>query len=81
MAEKTSNTEPIQVHVQLLDEGTFVSRPTTAKPLGAGFYQLLASDNYDPEDENWEYKPGETVKVVRRQTPEGSYLLVVGPNT
>jgi hypothetical protein len=28
---------------------------------------LLTPDDYDPEDENWEFKPGSVVRVERRK--------------
>jgi hypothetical protein len=67
----------VKVYVQLLNEGTSVSRPTTALPLGNGLYKLLPVENYDPDDEDWEFKPGQTVRLAERKKPDGVYLLAV----
>lgn len=72
-----SNTDLSLVYVRLLGEGTVVLRPTRATPVGPNTVTLLAPENYDPEDEDWEFKPGTTVRVERR-TLEGvdSYIAV-----
>jgi len=56
------NTELVYVH--LLNEGTDVLRPTQAIPLGEMINRLLPSENYDPKDECWEFKPGTIVNCV-----------------
>jgi hypothetical protein len=66
-AATDSNTEPIQVHVRLMDEGTRVFRPAPAKALGTGRARLLAPPDYDPQDEEWEFKPGSVVRIETRQ--------------
>jgi hypothetical protein len=58
-----------QVYVQLLNEGTPTWRPTMAERLTPGLYRLLATEGYDPEDEEWEFRPG---SVVRCETQERS---------
>ena len=52
------------IHVSLLDEGTTVFRPTQGAPLGGGVYEVLATPDYDPDDENWEFPPGSVVRCV-----------------
>jgi len=42
------------VYVRLLNEGTAVFRPTEALELGGGLFKLVATSDYDPEDEQWE---------------------------
>ncbi len=50
------------VHVELLNEGTTVCRPTQAEPLGSGVYLLLPTHDYNPEDEQWAHPPGSRVR-------------------
>lgn len=72
-----SFTDPVVVYVQLLGEGTVVYRPAPAEPLGAHVVRLLTPEGYDPEDEEWEFKPGTTVRVVGRLLSEGEVLAAV----
>jgi hypothetical protein len=51
-----------EVYVVLLDEGTDVVRPTRAVSLGNDLCRLLATPNYDPDDEHWEFPPGSIVR-------------------
>jgi hypothetical protein len=71
------NTKVTRVYVRLLGEGTVVFRPVPAVPLGPGTVKLLAPNDYDPEDEDWEFKPGAIVQIESR-TLEGepAYLAV-----
>lgn len=65
------------VYVRLLDEGSDAARPTEAIELGGGRYVLLATPNYDPEDETWEFAPGSTVICRQEQRISGPLLLAV----
>lgn len=62
------------VYVQLLDEGTDVWRPVPATDLGNGRYQLLATDDYDPKDETWEFPDASVVCEPRMLS--GDVVLV-----
>lgn len=62
----TSNTDVTLVYVRLMGEGTTVFRPTKAVCLGQAVVRLLASANYDPDDEDWEFKPGSVVRTEQR---------------
>jgi len=78
MSEETaSNTE--LVYVPLLGEGTIVFRPTQAIHLEGDKYELLATKDYDPEDEKWEFLPGSIVHCVARQTDDEEILVVNRP--
>ena len=68
-----SSTSTIYVH--LLDEGTTVVRPTQGVPLGADIYRLLATPDYDPDDEHWQFPPGSIVHCVREKR-DGDEILV-----
>lgn len=39
--------------------------------------RLRAPEGYDPEDEEWEFKPGSTVRVELRSGREGNVLLAL----
>jgi hypothetical protein len=67
------------IHVRLLQEGTEVSRPTQAAEIDGGLFQILATPDYDPHDEEWEFPPGSVVRCESRKSSEGEYLLAVRP--
>jgi hypothetical protein len=72
-----STTELITVYVRLLNEGTDVSRPTKAVGIGRELYKLLATPDYSPEDETWEFPPGTVVRCEERIGSVGPHLLAV----
>lgn len=51
----------VPIYVELLDEGTFVLRPTRAIVLAKNRYRLLPTPNYNPELETWKFLPGSEV--------------------
>jgi hypothetical protein len=59
--QKDSN-DIIKIAVPLLNEGTQASRYTLAKQIGENFFQVLAGEYYDPENEEWEFLPGSIVR-------------------
>ena len=61
--------------VRLLDEGVEVWRPVPAVTLGNGRYELVATDDYDPEIETWEFPPG---AVVMGESSRDGTIRVVG---
>lgn len=78
--EMVSSTGLCEVFVPLRDEGTGVSRPTRAVPCGGMRFRLLATDDYDPEDEHWEFPPGSVVEC-RTQVIAGREVLVARSRT
>jgi len=54
------------IYVQLLNEGTEVYRPVPAIEIRNNIYKLEGREIYDPEDEEWEFKPGTLVKTERK---------------
>jgi hypothetical protein len=64
-----------EIYVSLLEEGTPTWRSTKARSLGNGIYQLLPTENYDPEDEIWEFTPGSIVLGQERYTENGRKIL------
>lgn len=55
----------VNMHVLLLDEGVATAKRVQAKDLGNGTYQILLPEDYDPEDEEWEFVPGDIVRCER----------------
>lgn len=72
-----SATSLSRVYVQLLDEGVIVFRPTQAEFLSPDTARLVAPEDYDPECEDWEFKPGSFVRVEPRHISEGQVLVAV----
>ena len=66
-----------RVYVRLLGEGTLVLRPSPAEFLEADTARLIAPRDYDPEDENWEYKPGSIVRVELRRIEGADAFIAV----
>ncbi len=65
MSEETvSSTDPVVVYVPLLNEGTDVLRPTAGVVLGPNSIEVLATPDYDPAIEEWEFPPGSKVQCV-----------------
>jgi len=65
----------VELYIPLLNEGTDVLRPTTGLLLGPDIVQVLATADYEPSVEEWEFPPGSKVKCVS-ETKSGRKLLV-----
>ena len=74
-AEMGTSTRTIEIYVPLLNEGVDVLRPTQGRVIGSDEVQVLATPNYDPTDEQWEFPPGTKVKCSK-ETWSGRELLV-----
>jgi hypothetical protein len=61
--------------VALLDEGTAVWRPVEASHEGGDRYRILGV-NVDPENERWEFQPGDVVRCRETTFSGGSSGLV-----
>ena len=68
--------EKITIYVELLEEGTDTWRATKAINLGNGTYQLLPTENYDPEDEIWAFLPGTIVGVKQSSDFHGRLITI-----
>lgn len=55
-----------EVSVRLLNEALPTTRRTAAIELGDNWFKLLPTNDYDPEDEEWEFLPGSIVRCERR---------------
>ena len=76
MTSDISN-QTVTIYVRLIDEGTPTSRPTQAAKVGTDSFRLLATPNYDPADERWEFLPGSVVRCEAREHDGERYLLAV----
>lgn len=63
--EMGSSTSSVEIFIPLLNEGTDVLRPTQGLALGTNEVQVLATPDYDPTVEEWEFPPGSKVRCVR----------------
>jgi hypothetical protein len=66
-------SEPVQVYVFLLDEGVECWRPVEARYVREDQYVLAGPV---PEDEVWEFQPGETVRCRAQTFQSGATELV-----
>jgi len=71
----TKENPVVEIFVRLLDEGTVVSRPTKGIVLGNDLFELLPTDNYDPDDEHWEFLPGSIVRAKEALDGDRIYLV------
>jgi hypothetical protein len=60
------------IYVALLDEGIDCWRPVNAVQVGADVYRIV--DQPVPEDELWEFGPGEEVRCELYQFSDGQAL-------
>jgi len=64
------------IHVYLLNEGTDVWRPVDAVPMGDGIYRIPRNAQI-PEDEDWQFLPGTTVRCTLKKLSGGERLTAV----
>jgi hypothetical protein len=67
--QMASCIENIEIYIPLLNEGTNVCRPTKAVRVGGTRFKVLATPDYSPETEEWEFPPGSVVecRVEKRE--------------
>ncbi len=76
MSEETAlSTSEIVLYIPLLNEGTDALRPTTGILLQPDVVRVIATPDYDPRSEEWEFPPGSTVRCVKEYR-EGREVLV-----
>ena len=63
-AETASSTKTVDLYVPLLNEGTEVLRPTKGLLPESDAVQVLATADYDPASEEWEFPPGSEVRCI-----------------
>ena len=70
-----SVTTMIRIYVGLRNEGTSVWRPVDAVPISENVFEIASGSV--PEDEEWEFAPGATVRCERRKLSDGPALVAV----
>jgi hypothetical protein len=73
-------TKSQKIYVHLQDEGVDVWRPVTATSIGKDVYQI-DKDQSIPEDEDWEYKPGDKVRCKTHTFEGGEQGLIAFEKT
>ena len=63
-----------RIYVALLNEGTDVWRPVDAIPLGNDLF-LIPKETAIPEDEEWEFRPGQEVRCRQLTFSDGINLV------
>ena len=69
-------TEPVQIHVALLDEGVEVWRPVQAELVKGDVYRII-NQPYDRTIEAWQFEPGDRVICKLIASSEGQILAAV----
>jgi hypothetical protein len=59
------STNEVEIYVPLRNEGTEVLRPTAGIVLEPDVVRVVATQDYDPDVEEWEFLPGSTVRCVK----------------
>ncbi len=67
----------VTIYINLPEEGSPTRRPTQATDLGNGFFHVLATPDYNPEDEVWEFPPGSIVQCEKKLHKGQEYFLAV----
>jgi hypothetical protein len=70
-----AHTNTVVIHIALLNEGTDVLRPTTGLVVRPGVVRVLATSDYDPAAEEWEFPPGSEVQC-QTEMHSGRKVLV-----
>lgn len=65
------------VYVKLLDEGIDVYRPIQAEARSNGSFIIKPTPDYDPEDEKWEFLPGQNVICEKIKLAGGVRLVAM----
>lgn len=72
------NNNLTTICVRLLNEDVETARPAPAQLIGEQIYKILLPDDYDPEDEEWEFLPGDIVRCEQTEWNEkGSINLAI----
>jgi hypothetical protein len=74
-AQMGASAEAVEIFIPLLYEGTDVLRPTQGIALRSDEVQVVATPDYDPTVEEWEFPPGSKVRC-EEENQGGRVLLV-----
>ena len=69
-----SHIKVMTVYVSLLDEGVDVWRPVSAERVEEDVYRIV-EEAPGPEDEKWEFLPGQLVRCRLQQLSVGEFLV------
>ena len=72
--------EIVEIYIKLLDEGVDCWRPVKAQKLGENKYKIIGTDHYDPDNEKWEFLPGDIVECQQKKLSGGQKGLVAFRN-
>ena len=64
------------IYISLLNEGTDVWRPVDAEMISEMVFKIPITTTV-PDDEEWMFKPGDTVKCQMRKLSGGSRLIAI----
>jgi hypothetical protein len=64
----------VEIYVALVGEGLNLMRTVRAEHVGRDFYKIVEEM---PEDETWEFTPGQVVRVTKRKLSTGKGLVAV----
>ena len=70
--------EIVDAYVRLLNEGTDVVRPVQLIDSEDGTFRIVATPNYDPNDEEWEFLPKSLVAIKDSLIGGEIVRLIVG---
>jgi len=65
----------VKIYINLPEDEA--ARPTQAIAMGNNIFKVLATADYDPEDEVWQFVPGTLVRCQERNYRGMKYLLAV----
>lgn len=74
-AETVSSINTVDLFIPLLNEGTRVFRPTKGILVAPNVVQVLATSDYDPTTEEWEFPPGTKVSCVSETKGDRKVLI------
>ena len=64
-----------KIYMPLLDEGTPVWRPVMAERLDRERFIIISND-IDPEDEEWQFSTGDTVRCEMKELMDGETKII-----
>lgn len=64
-----SDSDIVTIHVQLFNEGSATAKRVKAKALGDNIYEIMRNQYHNPDDEEWQFLPGDIVRC--EYVPEG----------
>jgi len=69
------NIDVKELLVRLQNEGTDVYKKTNGYKVATNTFVILVTEDYDPDDEEWEFVPGSIVKCVLEQHGGREWLV------